>query len=101
MSRRKFLFEIPEENSNVIYAGRSVAIDGKTVVEVARDSECYSELMSVWGKEYCTLRWFNPVFIYSTGNLPMLVGFVHGDEILEPSNESPSPSLIPNFSGYF
>jgi hypothetical protein len=78
---KKYLFEIPENPDSVVcYLGREIAIDGKTVVEVDRRSACAGQLMSHGAIAYCEKHWFNPVFVYSTGNLPVLIGFVF-DEI--------------------
>ena len=78
---KKYLFEIPENPGSVVcYPGREIAIDGKTIVEVDRRSPCARQLMSHGAIAYCDRHWFNPVFVYSTGNLPVLIGFVF-DEI--------------------
>ena len=74
---RKQIFEIPENPESVVfYAGREINIDGKTVVEVDRKSTCARQLMSHRAIAYCEKHWFNPVFMNSTGNLPVLIGFV-------------------------
>ena len=74
---KKQIFEIPESPGSVIfYAGREISIDGKTIVEVDRTSACFRNLMTETAREYCEKHWFNPVFVYSDGNLPMLIGFV-------------------------
>ena len=74
---RKQIFEIPENPESVVfYAGREISIDGKTIVEVDRTSACSRHLMTDDARAYCEEHWFNPVFVYSDGNLPMLIGFV-------------------------
>jgi hypothetical protein len=60
--------------------GREIAIDGKTVVEVDRNSACARQLMCHRAITYCEKHWFNPVFVYSTGNLPVLIGFVFDEK---------------------
>ncbi len=78
---KKNLFEIPENPESVIfYPGREINIDGKTTVEVDRTSACAGHLMSDDARAYCEKHWFNPVFIYSPGNLPVLIGFVFDEE---------------------
>jgi hypothetical protein len=74
---KKYLFEIPDNPGSVVfYVGREINIDGKTTVEVDRTSACAQHLMSDEARAYCEKHWFNPVFMYSTGNLPVLIGFV-------------------------
>jgi len=74
---KKCLFEIPDNPDSVVfYPGREINIDGKTTVEVDRNSACAQHLMSDGARAYCEKHWFNPVFMYSTGNLPVLIGFV-------------------------
>ena len=74
---RKQIFEIPENHGSVVfYAGREISIDGKTIVEVDTASACFRHLMTDDAREYCERHWFNPVFICSDGNLPILIGFV-------------------------
>ena len=74
---KKHIFEIPENPDSVVfYPGREITIDGKTIVEVDRNSACAQKLMSDGARAYCEKHWFNPVFMYSTGNLPVLIGFV-------------------------
>ena len=74
---KKYLFEIPESPDSVVfYVGREISIDGKTMVEVDRKSPCARQLMSPRAMAYCEKHHFNPVFVYSTGNLPVLIGFV-------------------------
>jgi hypothetical protein len=74
---KKYLFEIPDNPDSVVfYVGREINIDGKTTVEVDRNSACAKHLMSDEARAYCEKHWFNPVFMYSTGNLPVLIGFV-------------------------
>ena len=74
---KKHIFEIPENPDSVVfYPGREINIDGKTIVEVDRNSACAQHLMSDGARAYCEKHWFNPVFMYSTGNLPVLIGFV-------------------------
>ncbi|MDD1673876.1 MAG: hypothetical protein LUP99_05660 [Methanomicrobiales archaeon] len=78
---KKYLFEIPENPDSVVfYVGREITIDGKITVEVDRNSECARHLMSPRATAYCEKHWFNPVFMYSTGNLPVLIGFVFDEE---------------------
>jgi len=78
---KKDLFEIPENPESIVfYPGREINIDGKTVVEVDRRSQCARQLMSHGAIEYCEKHWFNPVFVYSTGNLPVLIGFVFDEK---------------------
>lgn len=78
---KKHIFEIPDNPDSVVfYPGREINIDGKTIVEVDRNSACAQHLMSDRALAYCEKHWFNPVFMYSTGNLPVLIGFVF-DEI--------------------
>jgi len=94
---KKHIFEIPDNlDSVVFYPGREINIDGKTIVEVDRNSACAKHLMSDRAIVYCEKHWFNPVFMYSTGNLPVLIGFVF-DEI-----SFKSFSCVPRtvFSGY-
>ena len=74
---KKHIFEIPDNPDSVVfYPGREINIDGKTIVEVDRNSACAQKLMSDGARAYCEKHWFNPVFMYSTGNLPVLIGFV-------------------------
>jgi hypothetical protein len=74
---KKQLFEIPDTPGSVVfYPGREIALDGKTMVEVDRKSACTRQLMSDGAIAYCEKHRFNPVFVYSTGNLPVLIGFV-------------------------
>jgi len=74
---KKQLFEIPDAPGSVVfYLGREIVIDGKTIVEVDRTSGCARHLMSEGALTYCEKHLFNPVFMYSTGNLPVLIGFV-------------------------
>ena len=78
---KKHLFEIPDTPDSVVfYPGREINIDGKTTVEVDRTSACAEHLMSDGARAYCEKHWFNPVFMYSTGNLPVLIGFVFDEE---------------------
>lgn len=78
---KKNLFEIPENPDSVIfYPGREINIDGKTTVEVDRTSACAGHLMSGEARSYCEKHWFNPVFMYSPGNIPVLIGFVFDEE---------------------
>jgi hypothetical protein len=78
---KKNLFEIPENPDSIIfYPGREINIDGKTTVEVDRTSACAQHLMSDGARAYCEKHWFNPVFMYSTGNLPVLIGFVFDEK---------------------
>jgi len=78
---KKYLFEIPESPDTVVFrAGREIAIDGRTVVEVELKSACAGRLMSPTAMAYCAKHWFNPVFLYSNGNLPVLIGFVFDEE---------------------
>ena len=78
---KKYLFEIPDNPDSVVfYPGREINIDGKTIVEVDRNSACANHLMSPRATAYCEKHWFNPVFMYSTGNLPVLIGFVFDEE---------------------
>jgi hypothetical protein len=78
---KKHIFEIPDNPDSVVfYPGREIHIDGKTIVEVDRNSACAQHLMSDRAVAYCEKHCFNPVFMYSTGNLPVLIGFVF-DEI--------------------
>ena len=78
---KKHIFEIPENPDSVVfYPGREINIDGKTIVEVDRNSACAQHLMSDGARAYCEKHWFNPVFMYSTGNLPVLIGFVFDEE---------------------
>jgi hypothetical protein len=78
---KKDLFEIPDNPESVVfYPGREIAIDGKTVVEVDRNSACARHLMPETARAYCEKHRFNPVFMYSTGNLPVLIGFVFDEE---------------------
>ena len=82
---KKQIFEIPDDPGSVVfYAGREISIDGKTIVEVDRTSACFQHLLTEDARAYCEKHWFNPVFVYSDGNLPMLVGFVFD----EPSSNS-------------
>ena len=78
---KKDLFEIPENPESIVfYPGREIDIDGKTVVEVDRRSPCATQLMSHGAIGYCEKHWLNPVFMYSTGNLPVLIGFVFDEK---------------------
>lgn len=78
---RKQIFEIPEDPESIVcYPGREISIDGKTIVEVERTSACSRHLMSEGALAYCEKHWFNPVFVYSTGNLPVLIGFVFDEK---------------------
>jgi hypothetical protein len=36
--------------------------------------------MTDGARAYCEKHWFNPVFVYSTGNLPVLIGFVFDEK---------------------
>jgi hypothetical protein len=74
---RKQIFEIPDDSGSIVcYPGREISIDGKAVVEVDRKSPCARQMMSPRALAYCETHRFNPVFMYSTGNLPVLIGFV-------------------------
>jgi len=78
---RKYFFEIPDDPGSVVfYAGRKIALDGKTVVEVDRKGACARQLMTGSALAYCEKHWFNPVFVYSAGNLPILIGFVFDED---------------------
>ena len=78
---KKQIFEIPEDPGSVVFQpGREISIDGKTIVEVDRKSECARHLMSPTAIGYCEEHWFNPVFVYTAGNLPVLIGFVFDEE---------------------
>jgi len=78
---RKQIFEIPDSPGSVVfYAGREISIDGKTIVEVDRTSACSRHLMTDDARAYCEEHWFNPVFVCSDGNLPMLIGFVFDEK---------------------
>ena len=78
---KKHIFEIPDtQDSVVFYPGREINIDGETIVEVDRNSACARHLMAEGARAYCEKHWFNPVFMYSTGNLPVLIGFVFDEE---------------------
>ena len=78
---KKNLFEIPESPGSVVfYVGREITIDGKTVVEVDRNSACARHLITDGARAYCDKHHFNPVFMYSTGNLPVLIGFVFDEK---------------------
>jgi hypothetical protein len=78
---RKQIFEIPDNPGSVVfYPGREISIDGKTVVEVDRRSACTRQFMSPRAITYCEKHHFNPVFMYSTGNLPVLIGFVFDEK---------------------
>jgi hypothetical protein len=78
---KKQIFEIPDDPGSVVfYAGREISIDGKTVVEVDRTSACAGRLLSPRAMAYCEKHHFNPVFMYSTGNLPVLIGFVFDEK---------------------
>jgi hypothetical protein len=39
---------------------------------------------------YCEKHWFNPVFVYSTGNLPVLIGFVFDETSFNSFSRVPS-----------
>jgi hypothetical protein len=79
--QRKQIFEIPDTPDSVVFhAGREITIDGSTIVEVDRRSACTRHLMSPRAIAYCEKHWFNPVFVYSTGNLPVLIGFVFDEK---------------------
>jgi hypothetical protein len=87
---KKYLFEIPESPDSVVfYLGREINIDGKTVVEVDRKSTCARSLMSHGAIAYCEKHWFNPVFMYSTGNLPVLIGFVFDEKSFNSFSRGP------------
>jgi len=74
---KKQVFEIPDTPDRVVFrAGREINIDGRTTVEVDWKSQCARRLMSPRALAYCEKHRFNPVFLYSTGNLPVLIGFV-------------------------
>ena len=74
---RKDIFEIPDNPGSVVfYPGRNIIIDGENVREVRRDSACARDLLTDWAMEYCDKHHFNPVFAYTLGNLPILLGFV-------------------------
>ena len=74
---KKQIFEIPDDPERVVfYAGREISIDGKTIVEMELASACSRHLMTDGARAYCEKHWFNPVFVYSPGNLPVLIGFV-------------------------
>ena len=84
----RMLFEIPEENENVIYAGRAIQIDGKSVAEIHRYSTCAKDLLSTWGLEYCVKHWLNPVFYFRKNDVPTLIGFVFDENPPDPSSFS-------------
>ena len=92
---RKQIFEIPDSPGSVVfYAGREISIDGKTIVEVDRTSACFRQLMTDDARVYCEKHWFNPVFVYSDGNLPMLIGFVFDEESFNSFSCIPHGSII-------
>jgi hypothetical protein len=94
---KKYLFEIPDTPESIVfYVGREITIDGKTVVEVDRRSACARSLMSHGAIAYCEKHWFNPVFVYSTGNLPVLIGFVFDEDSFNSFSHVPSTVV----SGY-
>jgi hypothetical protein len=78
---KKQIFEIPDDPESVVfYAGREISIDGKTIVEMGLASACSRHLMTDGARAYCEKHWFNPVFVYSPGNLPVLIGFVFDEK---------------------
>ena len=94
---KKCLFEIPDNPDSVVfYPGREINIDGKTTVEVDRNSACAQHLMSDGARAYCEKHWFNPVFMYSTGNLPVLIGFVFDETSFHSFSRVPRTAV----SGY-
>jgi hypothetical protein len=112
---KKHIFEIPDNPDSVVfYPGREINIDGKTIVEVDRNSACAKHLMSDRAIAYCEKHWFNPVFMYSTGNHPVLIGFVF-DEISfnsfvpgtvvlgyrHPAKNTPSFQCVPRLNPIF
>jgi hypothetical protein len=92
MHMEKMLFEIPEENEHVIYAGRTIKIDGQEIIEVDRFSKCAYELLTPWGRNYCAKNWLNPVFMFKKHALPTLIGFV--SDTIDESPSTPSSSLV-------
>ena len=92
---RKYFFEIPDDPGSVVfYAGRKIAIDGKTVVEVDRKGACARQLMTDRALAYCEKHWFNPVFVYSTGNLPILIGFVFDEDSFNSFSRVPRTAVL-------
>jgi hypothetical protein len=92
---KKQIFEIPENPDSVVfYAGREISIDGKTIIEVDRTSACFRYLMTDAARAYCEKHWFNPVFVYSDGNLPMLIGFVFDEKSFNSFSCIPHGSIV-------
>jgi len=92
---RKQIFEIPDSPESVVfYAGREISIDGKTIVEVYRMSACFRHIMTDTARAYCEKHRFNPVFVYSPGNLPILIGFVFDEESFNSFSCVPHASII-------
>jgi hypothetical protein len=78
---KKQIFEIPDDPGSVVFQpGREISLDGKTMVEVDLASACSRHLMTDGARAYCEKHRFNPVFVYSTGNLPVLIGFVFDEK---------------------
>jgi hypothetical protein len=78
---RKQIFEIPDDPGSVVFQpGREISIDGRTIVEIELASACSRHLMTDGARAYCEKHCLKPVFVYSTGNLPVLIGFVFDEE---------------------
>ena len=94
---KKHLFEIPDTPDSVVfYPGREINIDGKTIVEVDRTSGCARHLMGDGAIAYCEKHWFNPVFMYSAGNLPVLIGFVFDETSFNSFSYDPGTVVVGN-----
>jgi hypothetical protein len=78
---KKQIFEIPDDPGSVVFQpGREISIDGRTIVELDPASACSRHLMTDGARAYCEKHCFHPVFVYSPGNLPVLIGFVFDEE---------------------
>ena len=101
---QKQIFEIPDDPGSVVFfAGREISIDGKTIVELDLSSACSRHLMTDGARAYCEKHCFNPVFVYSPGNLPVLIGFVFDEKSYHsfsrvprsPTRGAPRPIPLP------
>jgi hypothetical protein len=92
---KKQIYEIPDDPESIVfYPGREISIDGKTIVEVDLKSQCATHLMSHRAMTYCEKHWFNPVFVYSAGNLPVLIGFVFDESSFNSFSRIPRTAVL-------
>jgi hypothetical protein len=92
---KKQIFEIPDDPGSVVFQpGREISIDGRTIVEIELASACSRHLMTDGARAYCEKHRFNPVFVYSPGNLPVLIGFVFDEKSSDSFSRIPLTALL-------